>query len=180
MSTGCDEFTNESQSTDVNQSTNTNESANASNSYSVNVGSYRDFQDLEIYHFENFDKDVAQQTATTFYKGITSNEEFMLFIESLKEDTNISEQDMDRITEQLPPLEVNFFDKNALIVTFLYESTTPYYYACENITIVDDSTIVTLKVSGDGIGDAEQNTLLFIATEQFSDNLAITISKTYE
>ncbi|MFI3255543.1 MAG: hypothetical protein R3Y63_14620 [Eubacteriales bacterium] len=151
-----------------------------STSYSVDIGSYSDFQDLAIYNFENFDHDAKQQTANTFYKRVCSYDEYMLFMESLMEDTRISGNGIEKIEENLSHLDMNFFDENALIVAFLNKPTTPYYYECESITIEDDSIVVTLQVSGYGDCDAEQNTFFFLETEQFPHDLAIKIRYVYD
>lgn len=145
------------------------------NSYSVDIGSISDFQDLNIYNFENFDNNVNQQTESIFYKRVTSNDELTLFI-----DTLISENDFINIENKLALFDTNYFEENALIIILLNTSTTGYHYDCKNIIIEDDSAVVTLKVSGEGSGEAEQNTFVFIETKQFSDNLSIKISLLYD
>lgn len=99
----------------------------------------------------------------------------MLFLELLTEDNNISDHDFNQIEENFTHIEENFFEENTLIIAFLNTATTPYDYDCENITMEEDSIVVTLQVSGVGDCDAEQNTFLFIETEHFPVDLPIQV-----
>ncbi|MFI3255082.1 MAG: hypothetical protein R3Y63_12235 [Eubacteriales bacterium] len=151
-----------------------------STSYSVDVGSFDDYQELGIYQFENFDNNAKEQTATTFFRRIASDEELILFMETLSEDNNVCENSFLKVEEKLSHLDMNFFEESDFIVTLLNTYTTPYYYDFEDVTVKDGSIMVRPKISGDGSGEEYQSTLVYIETEQFSNDLAIKISKVYD